>query len=116
MTCNEPFVSWSFYFAICDFKFFRSTRVDNAIAIDSFNSDDIFPSFSPKSAGVHRQCATQSTGNSCEKSAFRKMFSCAIFCQLGAGDACFSAYLPRSEEHTSELQSLRHLVCRLLLE
>src|SRR2546425_1353731 len=29
---------------------------------------------------------------------------------LGAGDA------PRSEEHTSELQSLAYLVCRLLLE
>src|SRR5437899_9914398 len=27
---------------------------------------------------------------------------------------CFG--LERSEEHTSELQSLRHLVCRLLLE
>src|SRR5262245_34317149 len=27
-----------------------------------------------------------------------------------------SVQLPRSEEHTSELQSLRHLVCRLLLE
>src|SRR5262245_63578560 len=27
-----------------------------------------------------------------------------------------SLALPRSEEHTSELQSLRHLVCRLLLE
>src|SRR5205814_7485008 len=27
-----------------------------------------------------------------------------------------SRALPRSEEHTSELQSLRHLVCRLLLE
>src|SRR5437899_9896074 len=26
------------------------------------------------------------------------------------------AYAQRSEEHTSELQSLRHLVCRLLLE
>src|SRR5262245_65348754 len=25
-------------------------------------------------------------------------------------------HLDRSEEHTSELQSLRHLVCRLLLE
>src|SRR5205814_8084724 len=25
-------------------------------------------------------------------------------------------FLTRSEEHTSELQSLRHLVCRLLLE
>src|ERR1035438_10587902 len=29
---------------------------------------------------------------------------------LGGGD-----FLKRSEEHTSELQSLRHLVCRLLL-
>src|SRR5258705_1926678 len=27
-----------------------------------------------------------------------------------------SLYALRSEEHTSELQSLRHLVCRLLLE
>ena len=27
-----------------------------------------------------------------------------------------SSTLNRSEEHTSELQSLRHLVCRLLLE
>src|ERR1039458_8047680 len=27
-----------------------------------------------------------------------------------------ASFLPRSEEHTSELQSLRHLVCRLLLE
>src|SRR5437899_6064189 len=28
----------------------------------------------------------------------------------------FSPFHLRSEEHTSELQSLRHLVCRLLLE
>src|ERR1035441_10715135 len=28
----------------------------------------------------------------------------------------FRRDFPRSEEHTSELQSLRHLVCRLLLE
>src|SRR5262245_24054865 len=32
--------------------------------------------------------------------------------QLAAGELVLSA---RSEEHTSELQSLRHLVCRLLL-
>src|SRR5258705_6069091 len=31
-----------------------------------------------------------------------------------AGEACITFH--RSEEHTSELQSLRHLVCRLLLE
>src|SRR5205814_5227535 len=37
----------------------------------------------------------------------------AIIATLGAGDF-FGAL--RSEEHTSELQSLRHLVCRLLLE
>src|SRR5258705_4247430 len=28
----------------------------------------------------------------------------------------FDHCAPRSEEHTSELQSLRHIVCRLLLE
>src|ERR1035441_11104453 len=34
-------------------------------------------------------------------------------------EACWWKWVPRiwrSEEHTSELQSLRHLVCRLLLE
>src|SRR5262245_63595927 len=32
------------------------------------------------------------------------------------GEARFAHIHVRSEEHTSELQSLRHLVCRLLLE
>src|SRR5262245_65032857 len=35
---------------------------------------------------------------------------------LGDGNTCPDGALVRSEEHTSELQSLRHLVCRLLLE
>src|SRR5437899_5332886 len=34
--------------------------------------------------------------------------------ELRCGDEVFGDF--RSEEHTSELQSLRHLVCRLLLE
>src|ERR1039458_6889248 len=34
----------------------------------------------------------------------------------GPGDVAGATGLHRSEEHTSELQSLRHLVCRLLLE
>src|SRR5438045_7570766 len=34
----------------------------------------------------------------------------------GRGSPAVAAPLGRSEEHTSELQSLRHLVCRLLLE
>src|SRR5262245_64962917 len=42
--------------------------------------------------------------------------------RAGAGAAAYAKGVapgrldPRSEEHTSELQSLRHLVCRLLLE
>src|SRR5436853_3153269 len=34
----------------------------------------------------------------------------------GGGRSAAAGRQPRSEEHTSELQSLRHLVCRLLLE
>src|SRR5690554_7521744 len=34
----------------------------------------------------------------------------------GVYAAIGSTFLPRSEEHTSELQSRPHLVCRLLLE
>src|ERR1035441_11038652 len=37
----------------------------------------------------------------------RRLIPSLLACLLGP---------PRSEEHTSELQSLRHLVCRLLLE
>src|ERR1039458_3544617 len=42
----------------------------------------------------------------------------ALDLHLGAphGVAAHNGTVPRSEEHTSELQSLRHLVCRLLLE
>src|SRR5262245_64367849 len=37
-------------------------------------------------------------------------------CSTGDDPQPHLAKLSRSEEHTSELQSLRHLVCRLLLE
>src|SRR3712207_7534990 len=33
-----------------------------------------------------------------------------------SGDDCDGGAIPRSEEHTSELQSRQYLVCRLLLE
>src|SRR5436853_5994480 len=39
----------------------------------------------------------------------------APFANTGCRTSCWCGN-PRSEEHTSELQSLRHLVCRLLLE
>src|SRR5205814_8608206 len=36
--------------------------------------------------------------------------------RISSSCAFIFVYAVRSEEHTSELQSLRHLVCRLLLE
>src|SRR5262245_63699699 len=36
--------------------------------------------------------------------------------RFGPAGVLLLAWLARSEDHTSELQSLRHLVCRLLLE
>src|ERR1035438_10827017 len=50
--------------------------------------------------------------------AIAAMVTCGGFFTLQPNESAvltlFGAY--RSEEHTSELQSLRHLVCRLLLE
>src|ERR1039458_7656391 len=40
----------------------------------------------------------------------------AVLDIMGCRCSSTRALLSRSEEHTSELQSLRHLVCRLLLE
>src|SRR5437899_8943234 len=45
----------------------------------------------------------------------RSIRSFTVACCARQAATC-SAVLSRSEEHTSELQSLRHLVCRLLLE
>src|SRR6195952_5832938 len=48
---------------------------------------------------------------------FRSMRSASASSSAGSERASNpSTSPPRSEEHTSELQSLRHLVCRLLLE
>src|SRR5947199_4392284 len=47
----------------------------------------------------------------CADRSFPGVGRCAASRRAGAGGR-----LSRSEEHTSELQSLRHLVCRLLLE
>src|SRR5205814_6393611 len=43
------------------------------------------------------------------------LFTHEIYAPTGI-NLTWTTSVPRSEEHTSELQSLRHLVCRLLLE
>src|SRR5437899_10038021 len=50
-------------------------------------------------------------GGLCQRSEIRQQRS-----DLPRSGVCGNPEERRSEEHTSELQSLRHLVCRLLLE
>src|SRR2546423_4709865 len=47
---------------------------------------------------------------------FRRPDAIWTLARTGWTDPQESANIPRSEEHTSELQSLAYLVCRLLLE
>src|SRR5262245_63043575 len=61
--------------------------------------------------------------NTCLSTAsrFRAASSTSVSTSTGTAGSCSSkgsarTSISRSEEHTSELQSLRHLVCRLLLE
>src|SRR5205814_10725450 len=58
-----------------------------------------------------RSRPTISSSNSPRKKARKFCASC-----VSSPNACKRCTVLRSEEHTSELQSLRHLVCRLLLE
>src|SRR5262245_19435251 len=57
-----------------------------------------------------RLLTSRSVTASCERSMVQLCHSITSLLAL------IAAALLRSEEHTSELQSLRHLVCRLLLE
>src|SRR5262245_64718801 len=52
----------------------------------------------------------------CSHVAFSPTSSSTLVNVISTYKSSWSIALFRSEEHTSELQSLRHLVCRLLLE
>src|SRR5205814_10702132 len=84
----------------------------------------LFRSFMPKSTALrhcsqvaHRPAAAapvnSASTSSTSPSTHRRNRVTAL---LISSSCCCSADIGRSEEHTSELQSLRHLVCRLLLE
>src|SRR5258705_1161088 len=60
------------------------------------------------------QVETKKSGASFALGALMKVPTYALLC-IAFPVFVFGLWL-RSEEHTSELQSLRHLVCRLLLE
>src|SRR5947209_15395975 len=68
-------------------------------------------------------CACASAAGGLRRSCARSTWTARAMCSPGydrldppQGSARGSDRLPRSEEHTSELQSRQYLVCRLLLE
>src|SRR5262245_63084848 len=62
--------------------------------------------------------STETSPRDCRSAAIasRRRVSSIVIETLTSEVATMSTEVSRSEEHTSELQSLRHLVCRLLLE
>src|ERR1039458_9751758 len=67
----------------------------------------------PSAARSRHPKRRQHYGGQQSRHAFERTNRGGSYVRLGLLDAGIE---PRSEEHTSELQSLRHLVCRLLLE
>src|SRR5258705_9804124 len=78
------------------FFFFNDTATTE---IYTLSLHDALPIYSPE--GTDRGQSDQRSGGTAG---------------TGRSNGHLSAPTARSEEHTSELQSLRHLVCRLLLE
>src|ERR1039458_10640789 len=70
------------------------------------DSPAIAGSWSPSGRPTGSECARQ----------IRRRSGARISCNSEGTQDHLSPAADRSEEHTSELQSLRHLVCRLLLE
>src|SRR5205814_10678981 len=72
-----------------------------------------------------RRCVVADAESQVDHGAHRLFLGCGFEEHVEGGELALRdevlehqrpALLARSEEHTSELQSLRHLVCRLLLE
>src|SRR5262245_63066454 len=75
-----------------------------------------------RSASCRHECATV-VSNAMSVMGLASSTRCCRPCSISVRSCCSAALKSvspgrniRSEEHTSELQSLRHLVCRLLLE
>src|SRR5947199_481139 len=78
--------------------FFNDTATTEIYTLSLHDALPIFPSRSPR-AGRGRAAPASLSSRAAPR-----------------GSRCRAMIERRSEEHTSELQSLRHLVCRLLLE
>src|SRR5205814_9805076 len=86
---------------------FPTRRSSDLIGMSTEQVGRLFQAFTQAEASTTRKYGGTGLGLAISKK----------FCEVMGGDLSATTQLgKRSEEHTSELQSLRHLVCRLLLE
>src|SRR5207253_6033170 len=101
--CVVPFLSY-WHLPPPDLHFFPTRR-----------SSDLASASSASSLARSRTTRPSSTRGRTPRSASARS-SCCREKSTSRSISCASATSARSEEHTSELQSRGHLVCRLLLE
>src|SRR2546422_5534288 len=94
------------------FFFFNDTATTEIYTLSLHDALPISPPFAAKSSAARPTAAR--ADRSCEVAA--TSFTRKERCMSGCSRASLSRHADRSEEHTSELQSRLHLVCRLLLE
>src|ERR1039458_5402407 len=97
-------------------RLLKLTKVDPAARLKPNASLAIAQKASKIASGcaVRDECTT---GASCPlPRCFRRVLAQILCFSMALNSSLFTGWAgKRSEEHTSELQSLRHLVCRLLL-
>src|SRR5262245_64841761 len=92
-----------------------AVTVPNSTALQSANSAPIWNVSAPGLVTIStpRKPTTKAVARAAPMPSLRKIADASV---ANSGEEKLMAVTLRSEEHTSELQSLRHLVCRLLLE
>src|SRR5947208_10801591 len=96
---------------------YSSSNHRNPHSFPTRRSSDLKPEHARGSSGIARICSTednQDTGEN-ERGNIARDRGGITFLK-SKGGRCLSDSGHRSEEHTSELQSPDHVVCRLLLE
>src|SRR5207253_3632285 len=105
----------------CNFTPKNSSNTASTTLTQTLPSDDTF-SLVPVSKAVTKQTCqlSGSKGWSCRMTTTHvqppPLGSATVYLEWGGSEIRLESITGRSEEHTSELQSRGHLVCRLLLE
>src|SRR5205823_12328658 len=105
------------YVRNASFTFFPSTRPQPTPTLFPYTT--LFrsvPSKQPMRIYDTRPCLAHPSKEACDGKLPKTPWDAQVSSGKNGNEACLDGTMHRSEEHTSELQSLAYLVCRLLLE